>query len=90
MHIYPFRFCFLRLSSSVQLFRWGEWLHVRGRDAVKPAEQAEVFGLERLEFVVELVVPRVEDEDLEGQGRGGDAEVGEGDEAGEYHLEGCL
>jgi len=34
-----------------------------------------VFDLEGLEFVVELVVPRVEDEDLEGQGGGGAAEV---------------
>lgn len=71
------------MFSSV---RCGEWLHFRGREAVEPAEEAEVFDLEGLEFVVELVVPRVEDEDLEGQGGGGDAEVGEGDEAGEDHL----
>jgi hypothetical protein len=37
--------------------------------------------LESLEFVVELVVPGVQDEDLECKGGGGDREVDERDSA---------
>ena len=43
--------------------------------------------LELLKAGVELLVPRVQDEDLEAQRRGGDDEVGQGDEAGdERHV----
>lgn len=45
--------------------------------------------LERVEVVLELVVPGVEDEDLEAEGRGGDCEVGQRDKTGDPHLVGC-
>ena len=39
--------------------------------------------LQRLEALVELLVPWVEDKDLEAERRAGDDEIGERDEAGE-------
>jgi hypothetical protein len=44
-------------------------------------EHFAMLVFERLEFVVELVVPGVQDEDLEGEGGGGDRKVDEGDSA---------
>ena len=45
-----------------------------------------MFLLELLELGVQLVVPRVQDEDLETKGRRGDAEVRQRDEARPDHL----
>lgn len=43
--------------------------------------QPEVLLLQFLEVLVELVVPRVQDKDLEGEGGGCDYEVGDGETA---------
>lgn len=52
-------------------------------------QNAEVLLLERIEVILELVVPGVEDEDLETEGRGGDGEVGQRDKAGDPHFVNC-
>lgn len=63
------------------------WVPALGRVRDAP-QNAEVFLLERVEVVLELVVPGVEDEDLEAEGRRGDGEVGQRDEAGDPHFVG--
>lgn len=45
--------------------------------------EPEVLLLQLLEIFIELVVPRVQDEDLEGEGGGCDDEVGDGETAGD-------
>lgn len=49
-------------------------------------QDADVLLLELLERMVKLGVPRVQDEDLEAEGRGGDDEVRRRDEACPNHL----
>lgn len=46
-------------------------------------EHGDVLRLQGLELVIQRLVPGFEDEDLETQRRGGNDEVGEGDDAGE-------
>lgn len=48
-------------------------------------ENPEMLLFQLLEGLVELFVPRVQDEHLEAQGGGGDDEVGQADAAGENH-----
>jgi len=49
-----------------------------------------MLRLEILKVMLELVVPRVQDKDLKPKGRGGDAEVGQRDEACDRrHCDGC-
>lgn len=59
-------------------------------DLLTLVQDLDVFLLQPLEFGVQLVVPRVQDEDLEAQGRGGDGKVGQGDAARkDWHGYGC-
>lgn len=61
-----------------------------GVDALDVVEDADVLLLERLEVVRKLLVPGVQDEDLEAERGGGDEEVCEGDGArDEDHVGGC-
>jgi len=48
-----------------------------------------VLLFERMEVVLELVVPRVQDKYLETQGRSRDGEVGKRDESSDPHFGGC-
>lgn len=62
-----------------------------GVNTLDVVEHAQVLLLELLEVVGELLVPGVQDEDLEAERRGGDEEIGEGDGAGdEDHFDGFL
>ena len=49
-------------------------------------QQARMLFLEFDEFLLQLLVPRVKDEDLEAQGRGTDDEVGQGEAARDQHC----
>lgn len=49
-------------------------------------KHAQVLLLQRLEVIVELLVPRVQDEDLEAQRRGANSEVGERETTRDQHL----
>jgi len=51
--------------------------------------QPQIFLLQLVEILVELVVPRIKDEDLEGECGRGDQEVCDGETAGDYHLVSC-
>ena len=49
-------------------------------------QHAQVLLLQLLEVVVELLVPRVQNEDLEAQRRGTNGEVGERETTRDQHL----
>ena len=59
-------------------------------DLLNGIQHADVFVLELLERGVQLVVPRVQDENLETEGRRGDGEVRQRDEARDNHLGFCF
>lgn len=57
------------------------------RLALDRVEDPDVLLLQRLEVVIELFVPGVEDAHLEAQSGAGDDEVGDGDGSGDDHFE---
>jgi len=63
-------------------------LHVHEPGLLDLLHQAQVLGLQLLEFLVELFVPRVQDEDLERERRGRDQEVRDGETPSDNHVVG--
>lgn len=61
-------------------------VHLLNRLLFEFLQDSDVLFFEGFELVIELIMPRVKDEDLESEGRGGDSEVDKGDSARDDHC----
>lgn len=75
--------CTPSISHSNRLFP--DSLGLPKADCLNLVKKSEMLLLQRLEVVVQLLVPRIENKDLERQGRGCHGKVGQGYSSGDDH-----